>query len=183
MVAAARPWAREMLRVWFHDLGNGDWYGGGDSVDALLRRRFVDDLKRLGHRPAHAFLGEPQIALAAILLFDQIPRNLFRDTAQAFAYDSLALAISRGVIARGWLARMDAAERQFALMPLMHSENIASQRLSVRAFARHAPNALSFARSHHAMIARFGRFPHRNPMLGRHSTAAEKRAVEAGFSW
>ncbi len=68
-------------------------------------------------------------------------------------------------------------------MPLMHSEAIADQELSVALFARHAPTSLSFARSHHRMIARFGRFPHRNLVLGRTSTVAEKRAVAAGFSW
>ena len=68
-------------------------------------------------------------------------------------------------------------------MPLMHSEAIADQELSLRLFARHAPDTLNFARSHHRMIARFGRFPHRNETLGRKSSAAEKRAVANGFSW
>jgi len=183
MTAASRPWARELLRVWFHDLGTRDWFGGGDGVDAMLQRRFEVDLQRLAHRPAYEFTKEPQVALAAILLFDQIPRNLYRDTANAFAYDPLTLQLTHHLIAKGWLSRFDRHERQFALMPLMHSENIADQRLAVRLFARYAPAAFPFARSHHKMIARFGRFSHRNPILGRQSTAAEKRAVEAGFSW
>lgn len=183
MTAASRGWAREILRVWFHRLDSDDWFGGGRQVDTLLRRRFSSELRRLGSRPAHEFLGDPQIALAAILLFDQIPRNLFRDEAQAYAWDPLALAITHGVIARGWLARWDRFERQFALMPLMHSETIADQRASVRLFLRHARGAADFARAHHRMIARFGRFPHRNELLGRTSSEAEKAAIADGFSW
>ncbi len=183
MTAASRRWAREILRVWFHDLDSDDWFGGGARVDALLRRRFARNLAMLGGRPAHEFLSDPRIALAAILLFDQIPRNLFRDDARAYASDPLALAISHGVVAKDWLTRMDRSERQFALMPLMHSEDIADQRASVRLFLRHAPAAAGFARAHHRMIARFGHFPHRNAVLARTSSKAEQAAIAAGFSW
>ncbi|MDG6080083.1 DUF924 domain-containing protein [Erythrobacter litoralis] len=183
MTAASRPWAREILRVWFHELGSGDWYGGGPEVDALLRRRFAKDLARLGNRPACEFLTEPKTALAAVLLFDQIPRNLYRDDTRAYAYDPLALAICHGILRAGWLPRFDRDERQFALMPLMHSEDIVDQRLAVSLFAKYAPAASPFARSHYKMIARFGRFPHRNAVLGRTSSEEEKRAIAAGFSW
>ena len=183
MTAAARVWAREVLHVWFHVLRPSDWYGGGPAVDELLRRRFADDWRQLRHQPPTRFLGEPKIALAAIILFDQVPRNLFRDSSKAFATDSLARDLTYGVLSKGWLARFNRHERQFALMPLMHSERIADQRAAVSLFRDHAPAAFSFVRSHHAMIAPFGRFPHRNAVLGRTSTKMEKRAVAAGFSW
>ena len=93
------------------------------------------------------------------------------------------MALTHGMLARGWLSGLTEPQKQFALMPLMHSEAIADQKLSLRLFARHAPGAFAFARSHHRMIARFGRFPHRNEVLGRSSSPAEKRAVENGFSW
>lgn len=183
MPLAHRPWAADLLHVWFHQLGADDWFGGSDAVDLLLRERFERWLHALGHRPAGEFLRDPATARAAILLFDQIPRNLYRGTAQAFAWDPLALALTHGMIARGWHLGLPQQAKQFLLMPLMHSERIADQRLSLALFVRHAPASLSFARSHYRMIARFGRYPHRNEALGRETTPAEQRAIEAGFSW
>lgn len=150
----------------------------------MLRRRFARELAMLGGRPAREFLDDPPTALAAVLLFDQLPRNFFGDGAQAYEWDPLARAIIYGALARGWEQRLSHSERQFLYMPLMHSEVIADQRLSLALFAR-LPRRYGrdYARSHHAMIARFGRFPHRNDVLGRKSTAAEERAVAAGFSW
>ena len=112
-----------------------------------------------------------------------MPRNLYRDTAQAVAWDDLALSLTHFALRRGWLRGLSRSEKQFLLMPLMHSEAIADQELSLRLFARHVRGSLGFAKAHHRMIARFGRFPHRNEALGRTSTEAEKRAVAAGFSW
>jgi len=138
----------------------------------------------LSARPAREFLATPHMALAAVLLFDQLPRNLHRGTPQAFASDPLARAITRGALDRGFDAVLSRQERQFLAMPLMHSEEIADQRRALRVFARLGPGyGWEFARTHHAMIARFGRFPHRNAVLGRKSTPAERRAVEAGFRW
>ena len=182
MTAAPRRWAAELLHVWFHRFGPSDWYGGGASVDALLRRRFAREWHALRHRPAAEFLRDPPTAQAAVLLFDQVPRNLFRDDPRAFTSDPLARAIAKAMIARGWDARLPERERAFVGMPLMHSEDIADQRASLTFFADQ-PGNRAFAKSHHQMIARFGRFPHRNAVFGRTSTPAEKRAVEAGFAW
>ena len=183
MALAPRPWAAQLLHSWFHDLGPADWFGGSASVDALLEARFARYWHCLRHRPAAEFLSRSDLALAAILLFDRIPRNLFRDDARAFASDGLARAITHGALARGWLAGLDSNRIQFLAMPLMHSEDIRDQDLCCRIFAAHVPGALAFARSHRAMIARFGRFPHRNAVLGRTTTAKEQRAIDAGFSW
>ena len=132
----------------------------------------------------HAFLPDPKTALAAILLFDQIPRNLYRGTPRAYAFDDEAQALCRAMLARGWDAGLSRRERQFLAMPLMHSEDIADQLLSLRYFARLGHGyGWAFARSHCRMIARFGRFPHRNPILGRASTPAEEQAVAAGNAW
>lgn len=183
MTLAARRWAAELLHVWFQDLGPADWWGGSDAVDAMLRQRFSHDLAMLGRRPAREFLSDGLTARAAILLFDQVPRNIHRGTAKAFASDALARAITRGLLARGWDGDAPMRQRQFAYMPLMHSEAIADQRLSLAIFVARAPANLGFARAHYRMIARFGRFPHRNEILGRESSDAERRAVAAGFAW
>ncbi len=181
---ARRPWAAEILHVWFHVLGPDDWFRGGPEVDALLRRRFAREWHALRRRPARDFLTDPLTARAAVLLFDQVPRNLFRDDACAFASDPLARTIAAGALDRGWDLGLDRSGRQFLAMPLMHSEQIADQRRSLAIFAAMGdPSILSFARSHHAMIARFGRFPHRNRVLDRRSTASEKTAIAAGNAW
>jgi len=150
----------------------------------MLRRRFERALTSLGKRPAREFLTDPWTALAAVLLFDQLPRNLYRKNPRAFAFDPLARAVAKGALERGWDAVLTLAQRQFLAMPLMHSEAIADQRKSLAVYARLGRRyGWPFAVSHHRMIARFGRFPHRNAVLGRSSTSAENKAVEQGFSW
>lgn len=181
MTAAPRRWAADLLHFWFHELGPEDWFGGSAEVDASSQR-FARDLDMLGCRPPHEFLGDPLTSRAAILLFDQIPRNAFRKDARAFAHDALARRIAKGVIARGWLDGLSRDERAFVGMPLMHSEAIADQRASL-AFFRGSPTNFAFARAHWRMIARFGRFPHRNAVLGRRSSPAERAAIAAGNAW
>lgn len=133
---------------------------------------------------AQTFLTDPHTALAAVLLFDQVPRNLFRGTGTAFAFDPLAQQITHGALARGFDRALGPEQRVFLAMPLMHSEHIADQRRSLRYFTQLAlPANRAFAVDHYRMIARFGRFPHRNEALGRNSTSAELRAVEQGFAW
>jgi uncharacterized protein (DUF924 family) len=137
----------------------------------------------LNEQPHERLLDNPETALAAILLFDQFPRNLYRHEANAFAHDARARAIASQVIAREWVDGLPEAQRQFVGMPLMHSETLSDQAASLAFFEEHAPANLPFARSHHEMILRFGRFPHRNAALGRATTEDEQRAINAGFSW
>ena len=183
-----RPWATELLRVWFTDLTPADWFGqsgtrAGAKVDQMLRIKFERKLMALGGESAENFTSAPKLAQAAILLFDQVPRNIYRDDSRAFATDPLARELAKAVIAKGWDADLPDSERQFVAMPLMHSEDIADQEASVAFFSAHLPGTADFARSHHEMIARFGRFPHRNAVLGRETTGAEQAAIDEGFSW
>jgi uncharacterized protein (DUF924 family) len=110
-----------------------------------------------------------------VLLLDQFPRQIWRDTAMAFAGDPLALPLSLRAVARGWLeAEPKQARRQFWLMPLMHAEDLAVQEAALPLFKRFSdPRTADFARKHRDVIARFGRFPHRNALLGRVSSAEE----------
>lgn len=138
----------------------------------------------MAKRPAHEFLRDIDTVRAAILLFDQLPRNMFRGAAQAFAYDGKARLLARGAVRRGCYKVLPPAASQFVLMPLMHSERIADQRDSCVLFTAHGLRRnRRFAVAHWRMIARFGRFPHRNAVLGRVSTPAEIRAMAAGYSW
>jgi uncharacterized protein (DUF924 family) len=160
LAAPQRRWAAEILHFWFHQLAPAMWFAPDTQVDALLARRFSHELSSLRRRPAREFLSDPLTALAAVLLFDQLPRNLHRGTPQAFASDTLARAISKRALARGWDVQLGPLQRQFLAMPLMHSERIADQRRSLAYFTRLGPvTAAPFARAHHRMIARFGRFP------------------------
>lgn len=184
MGLAVRPWAADLLHFWFHTLRPAQWYRGGEAVDALLARRFAPLVGPLSFRPAGEYLTDPHTARAAILLFDQVPRNCFRGSEDAFATDALARELTYGAVARGWHGGLPKDHAQFVLLPLMHSENAADQRESLRQFAKlRDPLNLRFARAHAAMIFRFGRFPHRNAVLGRTSTPAEDRAVAAGNAW
>lgn len=184
MAAAQRRWAAELLNFWFHKLRPQARFKPDERIDAILRARFEPELTRLAARPAREFLTDPLTALAAVLLFDQLPRNLYRGSARAFAFDGLARTIAKGALDRGWDEPLTSEQRQFLAMPLMHSERIADQRRSLAVFARLGRRyGWPYAVSHHRMIARFGRFPHRNAVLGRSSTEAEKRAVAAGFAW
>ncbi len=184
MVAARNAWAADLLHFWFHGLRPHQWFARSDALDAEVRRRFGPVLAMLAGRDACQFLGDPQTARAAILLFDQCPRNMLRDNPRAFATDSLARAICKGALARGWDRGLGKRQRQFLYMPLMHSEAAADHHLSLRLYAALGdPFILGFARAHAAMILRFGRFPHRNGLLGRKSTPAELRAIAAGHAW
>jgi uncharacterized protein (DUF924 family) len=184
LAAPQRRWAAELLYFWFHKLGSRVWFAPDARADAELRRRFERELTHLSTRPAHEFLTDPQTALAAVLLFDQLPRNLYRKRPLAFTFDPLARAIANGALDHGWDAALAVAQQQFLAMPLMHSEHIYDQRRSLAIYARLGQRyGWSYAVSHYRMIARFGRFPHRNEVLGRKSTEAEERAVAAGFAW
>jgi uncharacterized protein (DUF924 family) len=126
--------------------------------------------------PEH-FLGGPDEALAAVLLFDQFPRNMFRDHADQFSTDPLALAIARGAVERGYDDGMTSHRRGFLYMPFEHSERLADQRQALLLFtALGDSEMLDYAKKHHDVIARFGRFPHRNAVLGRKPTAIEAAA-------
>lgn len=185
-IPAAPPadWAAQLLRFWFDAHDKADWYGGGADFDAEVAALAGDWHAALRHLPSDAFLTDPDTALAATILFDQVPRNLFRGHADAFATDSLARAVARGIVERDWDAGWPDDRRLFAYMPFQHSEDIADQRESLRLFARLGdPQPLDFAREHFDIIDRFGRFPHRNATLGRPGRADEAAAIEAGRNW
>lgn len=184
MAAPQRRWAADILHLWFNKLGPRERFMPDPRLDGLLRQRFGKAWASLSSRPPREFLSDPLTALAAVLLFDQVPRNIHRGTPRAFATDALARQITHEALNRRWDRGLTPEQRQFLAMPLMHSEDIADQRLSLPYFTRLGQHyGAPFARSHYRMIARFGRYPHRNEVLGRKSTRAEIAAVEAGNHW
>lgn len=183
---AAPPadWARQLLLFWFDEHGFDDWYGGGPRFDEEVRALAGDWHDALRALPPSAFLTDPDTALAAVILFDQVPRNIYRNHADAFATDELARAIARGMVERGWDESLPEEHRQFAYLPFEHSEDIADQRESLRLMARLTdPRSLEYAQKHFDIVDRFGRFPHRNAALGRASRPDEAAAIEEGKDW
>jgi uncharacterized protein (DUF924 family) len=167
--------AGEVLAFWFVETRPRQWFGKDAAFDALVRERFLGLTRHALTGDLDAWSMEPPGGLALVLLLDQFPRQIWRDTAMAFAGDPQALPLSLQAVERGWLeAEPEQARRQFWLMPLMHSEDLAVQEAALPLFERFCdPRTADFARRHWDVIARFGRFPHRNALLGRVSSAEE----------
>ena len=177
-------WAARLLSFWFDDHGIDDWYGGGPEFDAAVRDLAGDWHDALRALPADHFLSDPGTALAAVILFDQVPRNIYRHHADAFATDDLARQVARGIVARGWDQPLPEVRRPFAYLPFEHSEDIADQRESLRLMSQLAdPMFHDYAKQHFDIIDRFGRFPHRNAALGRATRPGEEAAIEEGKDW
>ncbi|MGB5135824.1 MAG: DUF924 family protein [Prochlorococcaceae cyanobacterium] len=170
----------DVLRFWFEETRPNQWFAKDAAFDALLRDRFLGLTRAAIAGELSPWDEEPEGGLALVLLLDQFPRQIWRDTAMAFAGDAQALALSRRAVTDGWVAaEPEQALRQFWLMPQMHSEELAVQEAALPLFARFTDaGTLDFARRHRVVIARFGRFPHRNAALGRTSTAEELAFLE-----
>jgi uncharacterized protein (DUF924 family) len=169
-------WRDRVLDFWF-GLEPEQWWRGGDELDSACRDRFVDLHAEKRQLPPECFLGDARTALAAVILFDQLARNMFRGHADQFMTDPLALAIARGAVYRGYDDQLSKDEKTFLYMPFQHSEILADQRRSIALFTALGDDwLLGFAKKHHDLIERFGRFPHRNAMLGRAPRPAEVAA-------
>ena len=167
---------RDVLDFWFAH-GWNDWWRPAKAFDEEIGERFGRLWEEQRENVPEHFLGSADEALAAVILFDQYPRNMFRGHADQFSTDPLALATAKGAVARGFDDGMTPERRGFLYMPFQHSEDPRDQRRSLLLFtALGAPEMLNYARKHHDVIERFGRFPHRNAMLGRKPTAIEAAA-------
>lgn len=177
-------WARQVLAFWFEEHGDSDWFGGGPEFDVKVTERFSGWREALRSQPVEAFTDHADTALAAIILFDQVPRNAHRGTAEAFATDHIALGIARHAVELGLDARLTKDQRLFLYLPFEHSEDLNDQRESVRMISGLGDQRLlQFALDHQEMIERFGRFPHRNKILGRADREGEAEAVAEGHDW
>ncbi|MEW6296261.1 MAG: DUF924 family protein [Thermodesulfobacteriota bacterium] len=177
----------DILAFWFGDVRDEPayyeervpmWFGHDPQLDQEIRARFFSDYRRAAERQLPEWPRTPRGGLALVLLLDQFPRNMFRGQPRAFATDPLALETAECLIHQRFDRQLLPAERQFVYFPFMHSENLEHQQRSVTLFttlAQERPwlDARSYAVGHREIIARFGRFPHRNATLGRVSTPEE----------
>ena len=149
------------------------WFQKSEPFDAEVRRRFLITWERAARGECERWQATPLASLALVIVLDQFPRNMFRGTARSFASDSLALAAARETIARGFDLLLSPVERLFVYLPFEHAEDLAAQRHSLALSHGLDPEEVRSARRHYEIIARFGRFPHRNAVLGRPSTPEE----------
>jgi len=169
-------WVRDVLDFWF-SRGKDEWWTPDDAFDDEVRERFHDLWEERRENVPDHFLGSADEALAAVILFDQFPRHMFRGHADQFSTDPLALGVAKGAVERGHDDGMTPDRRGFLYMPFQHSEDRKDQLQSLLLFtALGDDEMLDYARKHHEVIARFGRFPHRNAVLGRKPTAIERAA-------
>ena len=154
------------------------WFRKSLAFDELIRDRFLRTWEAAVGGKLERWNATPLAALAKTILLDQFPRNMFRGTARAFASDALALAAAKAALENGFDGPLRPVERQFFYLPFEHAEDVAEQRRSLDLFAQlqagsEGESWMDYPRRHHDIIARFGRFPHRNALLGRASTAEE----------
>ncbi|RZL92520.1 MAG: DUF924 domain-containing protein [Variovorax sp.] len=173
------PSAHEVVAFWHH-AGPSRWFARNDAFDAEFKSRFEAAHHAAASGALDGWAADAEGALALLVLLDQFPRNAYRGSAHMFATDGLARSIARSAIEAGLDQRIEAALRPFFYLPLMHSESLADQERSVALNAALDANTLRFAMLHRDIVARFGRFPHRNRALGRSTTAEEQAFLDAG---
>jgi uncharacterized protein (DUF924 family) len=170
----------EILGFW-RAAGRERWYEPDGSFDADVRSRFLELWQKAAAGKLSSWETTDDGALALAIVLDQFPRNMFRGDIRSFSSDALAREVAGRAIARGADTRVEAALREFLYMPFMHSEHLADQLRCVELFCKAGnPENLKYAKEHADIIRRFGRFPHRNPMLERATTPEEQAFLESG---
>jgi uncharacterized protein (DUF924 family) len=170
----------DILAFW-REAGRDRWYEKDAAFDDEVRRRYLDLWRRAAAGELSSWETSDDGALALTIVLDQFPRNMFRGDPRTYATDPLAREVAGRAIARGVDARVDPALVEFLYMPFMHSENLADQLRCVELFRKtgHAEN-LGYAERHADIVRRFGRFPHRNRLLGRATTPEEQAFLDGG---
>ncbi len=175
----------EILDFWFGregEEGYGEfreaWFQKDEEFDKEVRERFLDDYERAARGEYDEWREEPESCLALVVVLDQFPRNLFRDDPRTHVTDDKALEVSKYAIEQALDHELPGFGRMFLYMPFMHSEDVKDQRRSVELFERLAAaddgtDVTEFAERHREIVERFGRFPHRNALLGRETTPEE----------
>ncbi|TGG91573.1 DUF924 domain-containing protein [Natronospirillum operosum] len=172
---AVHPDARAVLNFWYQELSVRDWFRKSDALDQTIQQRFGPAQRAASQGECAAWRTTPEGRLAEIIVLDQFSRNIFRDRPEAFASDGMALVLAQEAVGRGDDQRLpEPMQRVFLYMPYMHSESKLVHEVAMQLFAQPGlEENLGFEEKHKAIIDRFGRYPHRNVILGRESTPEE----------
>lgn len=170
----ANGWQDDVLNFWFEELTPKQWYQSTKMVDDTIRNQFEPLICLVANHTPSTLSADSRMLLAATIVLDQFPRNIYRGSPKAFAYDPLALDMAKHIVNEGLDSTMSQAERQFCYMPFMHSEDLDTQNQSLDLFNRLGnQGGIDSAVEHRDIIVQFGRFPHRNDVLKRQSTPEE----------
>lgn len=165
---------QDILEFWFNPENQPNWFAKSNNFDVLIEKKFKDIHQAASQAELWQWRTTAEGRLAEIIVLDQFSRNLFRDSGLAFAQDSLALALAQEAIAQGLDLQLSPEQRSFLYMPFMHSESTKIHQSALKLFEQLGnPINLEFEKKHKVIIDRFGRYPHRNAVLGRTSTAEE----------
>lgn len=164
----------DVITFWFDELQPRDWWKKSDELDNTIRERFGAVHRAAIQAELFDWRDSPTGRLAEIIVIDQFSRNIFRGQAESFAYDGMAVILTQEAVTAGADAALDGSKKSFLYMPLMHSESPRLHEWALQLFDQPGLESnLAFERKHKAIIDRFGRYPHRNEILGRTSTAEE----------
>jgi len=163
-----------ILKFWFEEIDQSQWWSKNDEIDQRIRERFAEIHAKAIRCELYYWRKDAAGRLAEIIVLDQFSRNMFRDSPLSFANDSLALALSQEAISAGTNQKLSPIQRSFLYMPFMHSESLIIHEIAMDLYQKNGIQAnLDFEIKHQDIIKRFGRYPHRNKILGRASTKAE----------
>ncbi len=169
----------DVLNFWYQELKPQDWFIKSSELDLKIENRFLDALEKTIAGEYSSWRESAHGALAQVIVLDQFSRNIFRDSPKSFAQDPLALAISQEAIRRQYDVELMPSEKAFLYMPFMHSESVKMHEIAVRLFSQEGlENNLEFEYKHKKIIDKFGRYPHRNKILGRQSTLEEEEFLK-----
>lgn len=164
----------EVLEFWFEEITPTHWFKKSDVFDDLIRDRFSELHGQATRCELYPWRKEPEGRLAEIIVLDQFSRNMYRDSPLSFSNDQMALTLAQEAVAHGADTLLEGSHRSFLLLPYMHSESLQIHEVAVELYTRHSMDStLEWELKHKAIIERFGRYPHRNRVLGRKSTAEE----------
>ncbi|WP_218353534.1 DUF924 family protein [Alteromonas lipotrueiana] len=168
--------AANVLAFWFEELEPNQWFIKDDSLDTLIRARFMTVHNAAAQCELWPWRATAYGRLAEIIVLDQFSRNIFRNKPEAFMHDSLALALAQEAVSVGADQHLSHSERAFLYMPFMHSESLEVHSTAMELFdEKGLQNNFEYEKKHKAILQRFGRYPHRNAILGRESTPEEKQ--------
>ena len=165
---------QEIIDFWFHEIEPAKWWVKDHDFDQLIRDKFLSTYNRAKVCELYSWRATAKGRLAEVIILDQFPRNMFRGTVSSFATDSLALTLSQEAVSVGADVDLNAAEKSFLYMPFMHSESLEIHQQAVKLFEKCGNESnLKFELKHKEIIETYGRYPHRNDILGRESRPEE----------